>query len=87
MKVGDLVIAKRDYGNIKKDEICRIKSFELDNLVYVEYDGCHWYIYQLNKNPGVGYIYQYFSEVFYTNQEMRKMKLEKISKKKSQLKS
>jgi hypothetical protein len=83
MKVGDLVIARVDYGNVKKDEICKIKSFKKE-LVFVEYQNVHWYVFQYLEPETLNNLslYTYFQDIFYTIKEMRKMKLLKMKNKK-----
>jgi len=73
MKVGDKLYCKKGYDRLFADKYYIITDINM-NAIYV--DGV---LFWCNKNiEGEGIMY--FGDYFYTNQEYRKMKLDKLNR-------
>lgn len=74
MKVGDIVLCKKDipYSSIKEGWLCVIEEIDENNIA-IKYD--HRTKYYLNLTYHSKFYYERY---FYTEKELRKLKLLKI---------
>ena len=83
MKVGDKLVCKREYYHYQNIQLFYVGEYYIirdimDNEISIYFKGIGWTTFFIDKNKYTRCDYFYLYDYFYTEKEIRKLKLESI---------